>query len=131
MYVSMTEEDVSTTPMAIMIIALLNIAVGLFGIVTGVYALVISQDILQSLIDTLRFGSLFIGSINVIAGIGLLRLENWAWYLTSIVTIFGLANNLIVVLVDWTFLDQYFLPILIRVLILSYLFQDEVANKFK
>ena len=119
------------TPFGVSILAAINIVVGIFGVLTGVSIdfIMIGGDL--TLVSSFQLGALFIGILQIIAGIGLWQLKSWAWYLTAFVTLIGLLVNVIILYFDFSLLLEYLMVILIRTLIIVYLFQKDIKSKFR
>lgn len=118
-------------PVGVTLLAILNMVVGIFSIIAGISIDFILSGGELTLGGTFQLFALFVGIFHVIAGIGLWDLRSWAWYLAAFVTIIGLINNFIIIFFDWSLLLQYLLAMLIRIVILLYLFKDSVKSKFR
>ncbi|MFW9920725.1 MAG: hypothetical protein ACFFED_14065 [Candidatus Thorarchaeota archaeon] len=119
------------TPFGVSILAAINIVVGFFGVLEGVTLdfIIVGGEI--TLVGSFQLGALFIGIFQIIAGLGLWRMKSWAWYLAGFVTIIGLVTNFLIVFFDFSLLFEYLMVILMRILILIYLFQKDIKSKFR
>jgi len=108
-------------PLGVSLLAILNVIVGIFGILSGELTIVGSYQL----------GALIIGIFQIIAGYGLWTLKSWAWYLAAFVTLLGLVINILIVLSEFALWQTYLLTMLIRVVILAYLFRSSVKAKFR
>jgi len=111
----------SSRPPGAHLVAVLNVIVGLFGIFTGgTIDFVIAGGEL-TLVGSVQLGTIGIGLIHIVAGAGLWNQKMWGWWLSFLVSFFGLLLNLSIIFLDYTQLRLYFLAMLIRVIILGYL----------
>jgi hypothetical protein len=113
----------TSKPIGVSILAVLNIMVGIFGILSGITIdfILVGGDL--TLVGTYQLGTLIIGIMQILAGFGLWKLQSWAWWLGAIVTLIGLVINLLIVFADFALWNTYILVILIRIVILWYLLQ--------
>ena len=127
----MSAQKESGPPFGVMLLAVLNIVVGIFSIFTGITIdfIMIHGDL--TLVSSIQLGAVIVGIIQIIAGTGLYNLRSWAWYLAVFVTIIGLAINISIILLDFTELRFYFLPMLIRFVLLAYLMSGDIKNRFR
>ena len=57
-------------------------------------------------------------------------MKYWAWLAITIVVAVGLIFNIVVVLIDWESIHRYILAILVRIVLIAYLLQPEIKNRF-
>ena len=119
------------TSFGVSILAAINIVVGFFGVLEGVTLDFILVGGELTLVGSFQLGALLLGILQIIAGFGLWRLKSWAWYLAGFVTIIGLLINFLIVFFDFSLLFEYLMVILIRILILVYLFQKDIRRRFR
>jgi uncharacterized membrane protein (DUF2068 family) len=115
----------------ILILAGLNIIIGIFAILAGVEGAITLVGGELTIVANLKLVAMAVGFIPVIAGIGLYNLKSWAWWLAVISAFVGILLNVITVVFDWSQLTFYVLPILVRLLILVYLRNPQIRSKFK
>ncbi len=125
----MTES--SEPPMGVILLAVLNIIVGIFGVFAGITIDFIMIGGELTLVSSFQLGTIFIGLFQIIAGYGLWKLKSWAWWLAIAITGIGLILNLLIVLVDFNLIRMYLLPILIRIVILAYLRHKSIRSRFR
>ena len=118
-------------PVGVSLLAILNVVVGIFGILSGITIDFILIGGELTMVNTFQLGALVIGVFQIIAGYGLWTLKSWAWYLAAFITLLGLVLNIIIVLSDLTLWQTYILPMLIRIVILAYLFRTSIKEKFR
>ena len=124
-----TSDEIS--PFGVALLALLNIVIGLFAVFAGITIDFITIGGELTLVSSFQIGAIFLGLFAIIAGLGLWRLKTWAWWLAMLDSFLALLINFAIILVDYTELRFYFLPILIRVVILVYLMQPSIKNRFR
>ena len=73
---------------------------------------------------------MILGVLLIIAGFGLWKMKYWAWLAITIVVAVGLIFNIVVVLIDWESIHRYILAILVRIVLIAYLLQPEIKNRF-
>ena len=118
-------------PPGVHLVAVLNILVGIFAMFTGgTIAFAVAGGEL-TLVGSFQLSTVVIGLFHVVAGIGLWKLQAWAWWISFIISFFGLLVNVSIVLIDYTLVPVYFLAMLIRVIILVYLLDPPVRDSFK
>ena len=119
------------TPAGVAILALLNLIVGIFGILEGITIdfIMVGGDL--TLVSSFQLGTIIVGTIQIIAGIGLYRLRSWAWILAMLVTFIGLIINIAIVTLDFTLFFEYLLAMLIRIVILAYLNKESIRTRFR
>lgn len=119
------------SPLGVAILALLNIAIGLFAVIAGITIdfIMIGGDL--TLVSSFQFGAIFIGIFAIIAGLGLWRMKSWAWWLAVIDGLLAILINMAIILVDFSELRFYFLPILVRIVIIAYLMQPQIKKRFR
>jgi uncharacterized membrane protein (DUF2068 family) len=130
----MATEQVSVStgrPPGVLILAGLNIIIGIFAILTGIEGAISLVGGELTIVANLRLVAMAIGFIPIIAGYGLYNLKSWGWWLAVIAAFVGLLLNVITVIFDWTLLTFYVLPILIRLLILVYLRNPQIRSRFR
>ncbi|UCE11732.1 MAG: hypothetical protein JSW61_07330 [Candidatus Thorarchaeota archaeon] len=120
-----------SNPIGVTILAAIVMALGLFSIVTGVTIDFILAGGDLTLVGSFQLGAIVVGVLAIIAGIGLWKLKSWAWWLAAIVIGIGLILNISVVFLDLTELRLYFLPMLLRALVLVYLTRPAIRGKFR
>jgi uncharacterized membrane protein (DUF2068 family) len=130
----MTTEQISVstsrTP-GILILAGLNIIVGIFAILAGLEGAISLVGGELNLVINMKLIALAVGFIPIIAGYGLYNLKSWGWWLAVIAAFVGMILNIITVILDWSLITFYVLPILVRLLILVYLRNPQIRLKFK
>ena len=127
----MSSTTESGPPVGVMLLAVLNMIVGIFAIFTGITIDFIMIGGELTLVSSFQLGAIVIGLIQIMAGAGLYNLKSWAWYLAVLVTLIGLLINILIVVIDFNELRFYFLPMLIRVVILAYLMSGHIRKKFR
>ncbi len=118
-------------PLGVSLLAILNVIVGIFGILSGITIDFILAGGELTIVGSYQLGALIIGIFQIIAGYGLWTLKSWAWYLAAFVTLLGLVINILIVLSEFALWQTYLLTMLIRVVILAYLFRSSVKAKFR
>ena len=118
-------------PAGVAILALLNLIVGIFGILEGITIdfIMVGGDL--TLVSSFQLGTILVGIFQIIAGIGLYRLRSWAWILAMLVTFIGLIINIAIVTLDFTLFLEYLLAMLIRIVILAYLNKESIRTRFR
>lgn len=112
-------------PLGIVILAVLNLLVGVLLLVGGgLLAPEFSWMILSSILDPLPNARLLIALIYILLGIGLLTLSSWAWWLDMI---FAIINLIILLL---TFPHIALIPFIVNLIIVLYLNQGSIRRKF-
>ena len=127
----MSTQPESGPPVGVMLLAVLNVIVGVFAIFAGITIdfIMIGADL--TFVSSFQLTAIVVGLIQVIAGFGLYNLKSWAWYLAVLVTLIGLLINILIVIIDYTELRFYFLPMMIRIVILAYLMSSHIKMKFR
>ena len=120
----------SQVPLGVSILALLSIIIGIFSIWMGVNTDVIRLGHHLTLIESFKIGDMILGVLLIIAGFGLWKMKYWAWLAITIVVAVGLIFNIVVVLIDWESIHRYILAILVRIVLIAYLLQPEIKNRF-
>ena len=118
-------------PLGISLLAVLNIIVGIFGILSGITIDFIISGGALTIVGTYKLGALVIAFLQIIAGYGLWTLKSWAWWLAAFSTLLGLVINILIIFTDFTLWNTYLLPILIRLVILAYLLRVSVKDRFR
>ena len=118
-------------PLGISLLAILNIIVGIFGILTGITIDFIISGGALTIVSSYQLGALVIAILQIVAGYGLWTLKSWAWWLAAFATLFGLVVNVLIIFTDFTLWNTYLLPILIRLVILAYLLRASVKDRFR
>ena len=118
-------------PVGVTILSVMTILVGIFAIFAGITIDFILVGGALTLVGTFQLGAIIIGIFTVIAGFGLWKLKSWAWWLAVIVIGLGFVLNVSIVLLDFTELRFYFLPMLLRLAILGYLMYNPIKSKFR
>lgn len=121
----------SEPPFGVLFLAVLNIVVGIFSIFTGITIDYIMIQGELTLVSSIQLGAILVGLIQLIAGYGLYTLKSWAWFLAVVVTFIGLVINLLIVTIDFHEVRFYFLPMLIRLVILVYLMSVNIKSRFR
>ncbi|MFX1369091.1 MAG: hypothetical protein ACFFAY_10870 [Promethearchaeota archaeon] len=119
------------SPIGVALLAMLNIVIGLFAVFAGITIdfIMVGGDL--TLVGSYQIGAIFVGVFAIVAGLGLWRLRSWAWWLAIIDGLLALFINLSIILIDNSQLRFYFLPILLRVVILVYLMQPSIKSRFR
>ncbi len=119
------------SPVGVALLAMLNIVIGLFAVFAGITIdfIMVGGDL--TLVGSYQIGAIFVGVFAIVAGLGLWRLRSWAWWLAVIDGLLALFINLSIIFIDNSQLRFYFLPILLRVVILVYLMQPSIKNRFR
>ena len=113
------------------LVAVLNMVVGIFAIFAGgTIDFVIAGGAL-TLVGSFQLSTVVIGIFHIVAGIGLWKEMFWAWWLSFLISFFGLLVNVSIVLLDYNQIRVYFLAMMIRVVILGYLLDPPVRDSFK
>ena len=120
-----------SAPLGISLLAVLNVIVGIFGILSGISIDFIISGGALTVVGSYKLGALAIAVLQIIAGYGLWNLRSWAWYLAAFATLFGLVINVLIIFADFTLWNTYLLPILIRIVILAYLLRASVKDRFR
>jgi hypothetical protein len=121
----------SVIPSGVHLVAVLNVVIGLFAMYTGgTVAFVVAGGEI-TLVGSFQIGTIFVGIAHVIAGAGLWKQQYWAWWLSFLISFFGLLLNLSIVLLDFTQLQVYFLAMLLRTVILIYLLEPPIRDSFR
>ncbi len=121
----------SIIPSGVHLVAVLNLVIGMFAIFTGgTVAFVVAGSEL-TLVGSFQMGTVVIGIIHLIAAGGLWNQKLWAWWLSFLISFFGLLVNLSIVLLDYTQIQVYFLAMMLRIVILIYLLEPPVRDSFK
>jgi hypothetical protein len=124
-------DDDYPIPIGVALLAFLNIIVGIFAVYIGIRVGYIIVEGELTLVGSYQLGALFVGVFAIIAGVGLWQLRSWALWLAVVDNMIALLINLAIILVDNNQLNVYFLPILLRVVILVYLMHPRVKNRFR
>ncbi|MFX1369092.1 MAG: hypothetical protein ACFFAY_10875 [Promethearchaeota archaeon] len=126
-----THTSAATGPVGVAILSVLTIVVGIFAVFAGITIdfILVGGDL--TLVGTFQLGAVVVGILAIIAGFGLWKLKPWAWWLAVLVIALGLILNVSVVLLDFNELRFYFLPMLLRCVILGYLMWNPVKSKFR
>jgi len=118
----------ATLPPGVHLVAVLNVVVGLFAMFTGgTIDFVIAGGEL-TLVGSVQLGTIVIGVLHLVAGAGLWNRKSWGWYLSFLVSFFGILINLSILFLDFMQIRLYFIAILIRVIILGYLLDPPVRD---
>jgi uncharacterized membrane protein (DUF2068 family) len=118
-------------PLGISLLAILNIIVGIFGILSGITIDFIMSGGALTIVSSYQLGALVIAILQIVAGYGLWTLKSWAWWLAAFATLFGLVINVLIIFTDFSLWNTYLLPILIRIVILAYLLRASVKDRFR
>jgi hypothetical protein len=118
-------------PSGVHLVAILNVVIGLFAMYTGGTVAFVVAGGEVTLVGSFQIGTIFVGIAHVIAGAGLWKQQYWAWWLSFLISFFGLLLNLSIVLLDFTQLQIYFLAMLLRTVILIYLLEPPIRDSFK
>ena len=124
-------DDDYPTPVGVALLAMLNIIVGIFAVYTGLRISLIIIEGELTLVGSYQLGALFLGVFAIIAGLGLWQLRSWALWLAVIDNLIALLINIAIILADNNQIDVYWLPMLLRVVILVYLMQPPIKNRFR
>ena len=116
-----------------MLLAVLNFIVGIFGIFFGITIDFVLIGGELTLVSSFQLGAIIIGIFQIIAGYGLWKLKTWAWVLSVAITFIGLIINIGIVLVGFSIqlVREYFLVMLMRLIILVYLMKESIRVKFR
>lgn len=118
-------------PVGVAILSVLIIVVGIFAVFAGITIDFILAGGSLTLVGSFQLGAIVVGLLTVVAGIGLWKLKSWAWWLAVIVIGLGLILNVSIVLIDFTELRFYFLPMLLRAVVLGYLMHKPIRIRFR
>ncbi|NHJ14367.1 MAG: hypothetical protein EAX95_11860 [Candidatus Thorarchaeota archaeon] len=121
----------ATGPIGVAILSVLVVVVGLFAVFAGITIDFILVGGELTLVGTFQLGAIIVGLLAIISGIGLWNLKSWAWYLAAIVIALGFILNVSIVLLDFTELRFYFLPMLLRVVVFAYLMHKPIRSQFR
>ena len=123
--------EVTGRPPGVLILAGLNVIIGIFAILAGIEGAISFVGGEVTLVANFQLLAMAVGFIPIIAGYGLYKLKSWGWWLAVIAAFVGILLNVMTVFFDWTLYTLYVLPILIRILILVYLRNPQIRSKFK
>ena len=123
--------EVSGRPPGVLILAGLNVIIGIFAILAGIEGAISFVGGEVTFVANFQLIAMAVGIIPIIAGYGLYKLKSWGWWLSVIAAFVGLLLNAITLFFDWTLYTLYVLPILVRILILVYLRNPQIRSKFK
>jgi uncharacterized membrane protein (DUF2068 family) len=118
-------------PFGVTMLSLFYIVVGIFGMATGIEVALLELGGELTLVANLQLVALVIGVLTLMAGIGLWDLKSWAWSFAALMAVIGLVLNILAVIVDFALFTFYLLPLMIRLLLLIYLFSDDIKSKFR
>jgi hypothetical protein len=123
------QED--STPFGVAVLAQISIIIGFFSIWIGVNTDLILLGHGLTLPDGLKIGDMIVGALLIIAGFGFWKMKYWAWLTLTILVIIGLILNVGVIMLDYASIHRYILAILIRILLIAYLVQPQIKDRFK
>lgn len=115
-------------PSGVTVLAILVIAVGILGIIGGLITSVVGVVVWPLIVVGLTI--LILSVIEVIVGVGLLRLRPWAWTVAVVVTVIRLAAD-IIGLIQGASIPLNIITIFFNALILWYLFRPTVREAFR
>lgn len=118
-------------PMGVTILSGMTVILGIFAIFAGITIDFILAGGELTLVGSFQLGAIVVGILTIIAGLGLWKLKSWAWWLAVIVLALGFILNVSIVLLDFTELRFYFLPMLLRLIVLAYLMQKPIKTRFR
>lgn len=122
--IPMAEKQVSIgdqeRPLGIAILAILQMLGALFILVGGATFLVLGA--ISVLFTAVGGIMVLFGLISFYVGYGLWNMESWAWKVALIVNIISIVLNVI---------SQNWLALIIPVIIVIYLQQEDIKNRFK
>jgi hypothetical protein len=120
----------SSTPLGVSILALLSVIVGIFSIWMGVNTEVIRLGHHLTLVEEFKLSDMILGILLIIAGFGLWKMKYWGWLTIMVIAIISLMFDISIVLIDWESIHRYILAILIHIVLIAYLLQPEIKNRF-
>jgi hypothetical protein len=126
-----TNAQQSSAPLGVSILAVLSIIIGIFSIWMGVNTEVIRLGHNLTLVEGIKIGDMILGILLIVAGFGLWKMKYWGWLTIMIVVIVGLIFNIGIVVIDWESIHRYIVAILVRIVLIAYLLQPEIKNRFK
>jgi uncharacterized membrane protein (DUF2068 family) len=107
---------------------MLNLIVGLFAMFTGgTIDFVIAGGEL-TLVGSVQLGTIVIGIIHIVAGAGLWNQKSWGWWLSFVISFFGLLLNISIIFLDFTQFRLYFIAMVMRIIILGYLLDPPLRD---
>ena len=118
-------------PVGVTILSVLTILVGIFAVFAGITIDFILVGGSLTLVGSFQLGAIVIGLITIGAGYGLWKLKSWAWWLAVIVIALGIILNVSIILLDFTQIRLYFLPMLLRLVVLGYLNYKPIKTRFR
>lgn len=121
----------SIIPSGVHLVAILNLILGFFSIFTGVTVAFVLAGSELTLVGSFQMSTVVIGIFHLIAAAGLWNNQLWAWWLSFLISFFGLLLNLSIVLLDYTQIQMYFLAMMLRIVILIYLLEPPIRDSFK
>jgi hypothetical protein len=121
----------SVIPSGVHLVAVLNLILGMFAIFTGGTVAFVIAGGEVTLVGSFQMGTVIIGIFHLIASVGLWKQQLWAFWLSFLVSFFGLLINLSIVLLDYSQIQVYFLAMMLRIVILIYLLEPPIRDSFK